>query len=609
MLSMPGRKLWLCAAVFLGAALLSLPARAIQTIDVSQIRRGMVGYGLTVFHGTRPEKFRVRVVGILHNAFPKQDLILIMCDDPKLKKPGVVAGMSGSPIYFNGKLAGALAYGPVFAKDPVAMVTPIKNMLGMLKRPLRGPNNTVLARRFRFKRKDAAMLAKVGFNHPGLRARAMLPASWAAPSTGTIRRLSLPVTVSGFDPVSLGELKKLLKPYGMVPVAGGGGGTAAVKRYGKQRRFVAGSPIGVQFIRGDVTLTSTGTVTAVVGNKVLAFGHPFWGIGEHYVPVVGAWIHMFMASRYSSYKISTPLNTMGSLEQDRRPAIIADSSKKAPMIPFILRVRASGDKERVFKTEIFSNRVMSYMYMYLLTRVLLRTAASDLGDTSIKAKVRLGVKGAPSMAYTDYFSTLYGAGWGFSPMMTRGFRLINFLMRNPFRRVNIKKVEVDLDIRHKLRKAEIWGLRVSSTDVEPGSIVNLAITLKRHRGPFFKKVVAVRIPNLPDGTLIRILAQPGPYAYPDKAPPRNLTQMLKILRRTYSATQMVVTVRTAGEGTSVKGRLITDLPGSVVDSLRSGTHAVTRARLTRAVRKVVWVGDVLSGSKYIFLKVRKRKQD
>ncbi len=113
-------------------------AQAANTIPVSQIRRGMVGYGLTVLHGFKPTRFRVRVIGILHNAFPKQDLIVIMCDDPKLAHFGVAAGMSGSPIFFKGRLAGALAYGPVFSKDPIAMVTPIANMLAELKRPLHG---------------------------------------------------------------------------------------------------------------------------------------------------------------------------------------------------------------------------------------------------------------------------------------------------------------------------------------------------------------------------------------------------------------------------------------------------------------------------------------
>jgi hypothetical protein len=318
---------------------------------------------------------------------------------------------------------------------------------------------------------------------------------------------------------------------------------------------------------------------------------------------------MFMPSRYSSYKISTPLNVLGSLEQDRRPAIVADKTKKAPMIPFTVRVKAVGGKRRAFKMEVFSNQIMTYLYMYLITRVCIRNAQSDLGDVTIKANIRLGVKGLPELSFTDYIASRYGGAYGFSPFYTRGFQLINFLLRNPFKKVHLRKVDIDVDLIYKQAKAYIWGLKVSSQEVEPGSIINVVVTLKRHHGGFFRKVVPVRIPSVPDGTLLRLRVQPGNLAYPDRAPPHSLADVLKFVSKTRPATDMVVTVRTAGEGTSIRGRLVTDLPGSVVDSLRSGTHVTNRTMLTRALRKVVWVGDVLSGYKYMYLTVKKRKDN
>lgn len=336
-----------------GASAMAKTFSELKTIPVRQIRRGMVGYGLTVIKGTKPERFRVRVVGILHQSFPKQDLILVLADDPKLKKPGVAAGMSGSPIYFNGQLAGALAYGPTWAKSPVAMVTPIKNMISTGKRTLRGRNKTILAKRYRWGRGDRSALARLGLSYPKLHRLPRPGRLWAAAKipggSGGIRPLALPVTVSGVDREGLAMFKKQMKPHGMFPILGGGtSGGAAVKRFGKQKRFVPGGAIGVQYIRGDIAATATGTVTAVVGDRVLAFGHPFWGYGEHYVPVVGAWIHMLMPSVNSSYKISTPLNVMGTLEQDRRPCIVANTKGRAPMIPLSLNLKSkSGGEQEV----------------------------------------------------------------------------------------------------------------------------------------------------------------------------------------------------------------------------------------------------------------------
>jgi hypothetical protein len=584
-------------------------AAPLQTIPVSKIRRGMTGYGLTVFKGDKPERFRVRVLGILHNTFPKQDLILILCDDPKLKKTGVAAGMSGSPIYFNGKLAGALAYGPVWAQAPVAMVTPIKNMLEVLKQPVRGPKKTVVASRYRWSRRDAGKLSRLGLGFPKLHRLPRPGKVFASTGPGAIRRLALPVSVSGLDRSSLSELEKEMKPYGMFAVPGGGGGSnvtgdRAVRRYGKVSRYRPGSAIGVQYIRGDVTATATGTVTAVVGDEVLAFGHPFWGFGEHYVPVVGSWIHMIMPVQSSSYKISTPLNELGTLFQDRRAAIAANTKSKAPMIPLVVRIRSRKQPVEVFKTEVFDNRIVTPRYLYVLVRAMLKNAVPNVGDVAIRAKVKLGLEGIRDLAFTDYFTSVVGAAYGFNPMMTRGFKVLNFLFRNPFKRIGLRRMEVDVDLRYALQKAAIYSMKVERTVVEPGATIDVTVRLKKWLAGFYERTVPVRIPRVPDGTLIRIKAEPGSQAEPDAAPPESLSDVIRYVKRTRSARQLVLTVRTGGEGTSANGRLVVDLPGSVVDTMRTATNSVKRARLTRAWRKSTWEPYVLNGAESIVLKVR-----
>jgi hypothetical protein len=564
----------------------------------------MRGYGLTVFHGHKAEKFTVKVLGILHNTFPKQDLILILCDDPKLKKSGVAAGMSGSPIYFNGKLAGALAYGPVWAQAPVAMVTPIRNMLDVLKRPVRGPQKTVVASRYKWNRRDRRALARMGLGYPKLHRLPRPGLTFSSEGPGAFRQLSVPVTVSGLGARGLAELAKEMRPYGMFPVRGGGGGGRAAKRYGKVQRYKAGSAIGVQYIRGDVTATATGTVTAVVGDKVLAFGHPFWGFGEHYIPTVGAWIHMLMPSRSSSYKISTPLNVLGSLVQDRRPGIAANTAKSAPMIPLNVNIRLANGETKKFKTEVFSNRIVTPRYLYVVIRALLKNAVSDVADVALKARVKLDLEGVSDMVFTDYFTSRTGAAYGFNPMMTRGFQVLNFLFRNPFKRISLKKMKVDLDLRYRLQKAAIHSLKVDRTVARPGSQVMVTVRFKRWHAGYYKRTVAVRIPRVPDDTLIKIEAAPGNVALPDRAPPENLADVLRFVRKTHSARRLVLTVRTDGEGTSAHGRLISDLPGSVIDTMRTATSTVTQTRFTRAWRKLTWEPYVLTGKEAIVLKVK-----
>ncbi|MCD6496843.1 MAG: hypothetical protein J7M25_00870 [Deltaproteobacteria bacterium] len=597
----------------------------LATIPVSQIRRGMVGYGLTVFHGTKPERFHVRVLGILPNAFPHEDLIVIMCDDPKFKHAGVAAGMSGSPIYFNGKMAGALAYGPRFAKDPLAMVTPIGNMLAELKRPLHGMGGVkppAPTATFPFQRRSARAVVRVRSRAVALADRAlgrsplvdlsmtnrlMVPGAGRSVLAGGIRPLGLPVTVSGFDSESLGELNGMLKQYGMFAVRGGAGGSAAVRRYGPQKGFVDGGPIGVQFVRGDFTAMATGTVTAVVGKQLVAFGHPFFGNGEHYLPAVGAWIHLIVASIYSSYKMSSPLNELGSLIQDRRACIAVDERRRAPMIPLSVAVRSTRGLSKMYHVDVLSNPAMAPWYMYLVVKAALRDAVSDMTNAFVTTKVVIRTKRFGALSFTDYLSSTKGAYRSFLASRSRGIALLRLLFSNQFGRVQVQGMDVQVKVDYQMRVAKIVALDVERPTVEPGSIMNLRVTLHRWRAGRYHVNVPVRIPVVPDGSVLRIRVEAGSQVKPDFAPPRTVKDVIRIYRRTYSSKQLVVTVRTAGEGTTVGDRLITELPGSVLDSMRSATHAENSKVLTKAWRKVMWLGNMLMGSKDIRIRVQSRR--
>src|SRR5579883_3055694 len=282
--------------------------RAPRTIPLTEIKPGMTGYGLTVFQGTRPERFAVKVIGILHNFLPQQDIILIESDDERLKHSGIVAGMSGSPIYLIGpdgdRLAGALAYGWHFAKDPIAGVTPIGSMLAELERPLRGREHTPVAEAAN----DARFRERTTPN--------LVAASAPDPSSPSLVPAAVPLSLSGFAAPAFEELTKWLAPYHVTPLAAGG---AAPAHADGPTRFEPGSSISVDLIRGDMSATATGTVTWVDGDKVLAFGHPMFNLGEIYLPISTAEVHTVLSAVSSSFKIASPLRELGTLVQDRQP--------------------------------------------------------------------------------------------------------------------------------------------------------------------------------------------------------------------------------------------------------------------------------------------------
>src|SRR5262249_47190351 len=249
--------------------------------------------------------FNVRVIGVLHKFVPMEDIILINSDDPRLKYSGGVAGMSGSPIFLEGKLAGAFAYGFQFAKDPIAGVTPIEYMLKEVKRPRGAPDGMTGTAR-----SDAPPAQQRADNDAVRRMlaeaaaaqepwwRKLLPAAprapyGADPATQLVRS-AVPLAAAGFDARALADLDTAFQPYGMVPMMGAGGGRDPDAQ--GPYDFRMGESIGVELVRGDMSIVGGGTVTWVDGKNLAGFGHPMFGAGEIYLPVVTEKVHGFLAS-------------------------------------------------------------------------------------------------------------------------------------------------------------------------------------------------------------------------------------------------------------------------------------------------------------------------
>jgi hypothetical protein len=265
-------------------------------MPLADVRPGMVGQALTVFQGTKPEPFKVRVVSVMRNFLPKQDVILIRAEDPRVEFSGIVAGMSGSPVYIDGKLVGAIAYAWSFAKEPLGGVTPIESMLAERRRPRRAEKETYVER------------LRGSSGTPDALARGLgLPPLGPTTTLGEphLLRASVPLSVSGFTARTVAELTDELRPTGLVPLQAGGGRRPGPPAAG---HVEPGSAIGVELVRGDMSMVATGTVTYVNGSDILAFGHPLFGIGEVYLPLVDAEIHAFLPSLSQSFKMSSPLN-------------------------------------------------------------------------------------------------------------------------------------------------------------------------------------------------------------------------------------------------------------------------------------------------------------
>ncbi len=575
---------------FAGAA----GAQAQPTIPVRDIRPGMRGYGLTVFSGTEPERFDVEVVGVLTNYLPRQDLILIRCRHPVLEHSGIVAGMSGSPIYIEGRLAGALAYGWRFAKDPVAGVTPIDNMFAELSRPVRGL--------------PGARTGLLPVSLPTLMTRGPpLDDYWSNfhrdDTQEALVPAAAPLFVTGFGRSVRAIVDRLFSPFGLVPLQGGGGGRS--RTGGGPSSLVAGGALGVQLMRGDMDASAIGTVTALRDGRVLAFGHPMFNSGQTQVPVTTARVLMFLASLQRSFKIAEPIAEVGSLVQDRQSCIIADPRRRAQMVPIRVTARRQGEPAAdTYRMEIVQHRFLTPALALVAASNALEASSQDVADVTYDTTARIDVHGHARLDLSDHG---FAPGGMNDPGEIGGLRVfdaIGRILSNPFQEARIDGIEIDLSLRFARDVSEIRAIYLVSDQLEASERVNVYVSLLPYGGSVRTEVVPIEIPREAAGREIEIEVAAGDRVRPDLAEPENLPELLHNLRQAYPASSLVVSVRLPAPGVALRGHVVRALPPSALEALRPANSSDTGDPFMTAERTVVPLGRVLLGRERIRARVR-----
>jgi len=541
----------------LSAAAHAGPA-AVKTISVGDVKPGMKGYGLTVFSGTEPEKFDVEVVAVVPNFLLKQSIILIRCSHPIVDKAGIIGGMSGSPIYLEGKLAGALAYGWHFQKEPLAGVTPIRDMLDVLGRTWRGD-----VRRTPFSMTAVLPPFDAASRH-GRVAYETLHES-VARDGGGFSFSATPLSLSGFLGAARQMLEEVLAPFGMEATQGGGAGGAAS---GDPGSFKPGGSIGVQLIRGDMSATGIGTVTYVDGADVLAFGHPMFNMGEGALPVATAQIHTVIAAMSRSNKLGSPFAEHGALRQDRQAAISARTDARAPIIPMKVRVRDERSRrDASYAVEVVSHPLLTPRLVHAALVNIIMNAASDTEDVTadIEGTMRIAGRATPI--------TLRDAGAsreGLQPLASyfRPAGLVGAVIGNPFEDAVIESLDFDVRLRYGLEVSTVVAAYITAEAPSPGETISVQVKLRSYGGE--ERIVSfpLRVPSVPEGTAVTIEVGGGDAIVPPMAAPQSLEDVLANVQRFFPAKSIVVGTSVPRECIALRGRLIDQLPDSAAAALK-----------------------------------------
>lgn len=587
-----------------GALMAQVPRASIpgvEIMDVDDVRPGMRGYGLTVFRGTRPERFDVEVLDTIHNFRPHMDLVLIRPTHPTLEHAGTVGGMSGSPIFIEGKLIGAYAYGWEFGRDPVAGVTPIRSMLAELRRPRRTPSGMIPGSGIPFDIRPTPITGPRA-RWESLSRNALAHRTPVATAYGSLVPAMTPMSVTGMGTTAVRHLAEALAPFGVVPLQGAGGGGAARPADDAPTRYENGGAIGVRMVQGDISGNITGTVTLVTPEGILAFGHPMMNLGETAFPATLARVMWILASERRSFKISEPVRSLGALVNDRGAAVVVDSRASAPTIPMRVSIHGvDGAPHSNWNVTLAGQRPMAARLAASVMESALEDTVSDMADAAWTVRSTVFLRGRGPVEFIDHGAGAEGVRGLPAP---GGFELLTRVVDNAFGAVPVDRIEVDLTLRWQRDFSYVRSVSTSAAEVDPGSTLELRVLLGRYGASPELRTVRLEVPRELAGRELDVEIAGGHEAVPDLAEPESLDDLIRNVSTRYPDDALVVSVRMPGQGVSLRGRVIPNLPGSAMDALRPSVSTESGEPFQNYRRTIVPVGRVVLGRDRVRLRVR-----
>ncbi len=554
-------------------ALLSVPARAAgpEFMPLADVKPGMVGVGRTVFEGTRIVDFKVTILGVLENAVgPRTSMIMARLEGGPLAQTGVIAGMSGSPVYIDGKLVGAVSYGFPFSKETIGGITPIGDMIEATRL------STPRAASARFPA-PARLSALAPLDRETLVAalQRRLP-SVAAPgleATGMGSRppalapLSLPLVFSGFDPATFEWARGIFANLGFTPMMAGGSGTAPEPL----PDLAPGGPVGISLIEGDLDMSATGTVTHVDGDRVYAFGHPFYNLGPTQFPMRKAYVYSVFPSLYQSWKISSAGEPVGTMEQDRTTAVAGRLGGEPRMIPVDVKIKTSRGQERSYSFRMVEDELFSPILAYVSLLSVLQTNERAYGASTMRVDAKLSLTGKRDVRVEDLFAqeqpAVQASALVAAPLV--------YLMTNDFEPVTLEKLTVNVSSFETNQTATLeraWLERAGP--VKPGTTVPLKLQLRTYRGETLTQEMPVAIPaGAPNGTYGLLVADATALTSIEQREtrqpfvPRDLDQLIRAINGLRHNNHIYARLLRSDEGAIVAGEYLHSLPPSVLSVL------------------------------------------
>jgi hypothetical protein len=582
------------ATVLAIGVLLATPNAQTSTLSLEEIRPGMVGVGRTVFSGNELEDFKVHILGVMRNVIgPKRSLILARLEGGPLAKTGVIAGMSGSPVYVDGKLIGAVSYAlGQFSTEPIAGITPIAEMVDatMMGGSARATRPVSIALPASPRQLLDIWSRDLGRARPFVDepSQALVVSGAATDLTrvsAMLRPIAVPMIASGFDAAVIDPLSPTLTAAGFVPMSSSAQSAGTRLNASEDRPLRPGDALGVGLLTGDFELGATGTVTHVDGDRVYAFGHPLYNLGPTQFPMTRATVQVVLPSLMASSKLASFGPVIGTVQQDRATAIAGRLGAGPSLIPVTITLNSDRSPSRTFNFGVVRDFTFTPLLTYLSVANVLTSYERGVGPASYSIRGSASIRSQGDLSFEDIFSGEQATGGAAAYVAGP----LTALLKNTGEPVDVEKISLTIDASEQPRSARIERVWLDTPRPRAGQKATVHVAMRSSRGEEVVRQLAIEIPANVTGSLQLIVADAARTTADDRRDTRGadlqrVSQLMRTFNRARRNNRLYVRLTSPDAGAVVNGEPMAGLPPSVLAVIESDRNSGTVGALRSTPR-------------------------
>lgn len=541
---------------------------------LEDLKPGMKGVARTVFSGSEPQEFGIEILGVLNGyTGPRQSTIIAKLSGPNVDRTGVFAGMSGSPVFIDNKLVGAIAYSFPFSKEPICGITPIKQMIDIFAEG-KGKPKTTEARAVSFSSLASAnwkpTLPKQSVSAMSLIAPVASNSALAPLMGQQIQPIATPVVFSGINQETLSLFTTQLTESGLLPVSGVGGSAPITPLESFDgNTLTPGMSVSVQLARGDYSIAAAGTVTYRDGNRIYAFGHPFLSLGSSDMPMTESSVVIVIPNTFNSFKLSVPGRMVGSISQDRSTGVFGQLGHAPKMIPVKLNLRTSRGQDEQFSYEIVNDEFLTPLLLNLTVYNSIAVRERSIGAATISIDGSIAIAGQQPIGIQRRFSSGNAALLASGSIATPAAALLG----SGFDNVNITSITLNIVSSEEKNSATLERISLDRTEVGRGENVEIQAYVRTDSGKQFVERIPVQIPaDAPSGQLMIMVGDGATMQESSSAKvfvPRELGQLVEAINKTKKNDRLYLKLLRPAPGVVIGSNELPNLPPSVVATLNN----------------------------------------